>query len=850
MAAVTQIIPNFLGGVSRQTDDKKRDGSFVDILNGYSDPTNGLVKRGGTRFLWNLDTVTGEIMPWPALEDALWFFVEGIETVTEANKPSYPQQEIGDTFLVPAVCAICKAQIYLWNALTGQSIEVVNEAPEYLTREDGTFYGSGDFHTRTILDTVIVTNKQKITKIREFEGTPPVVNAQGTVRINQIVGSEIYGIYLDDQPFEYTTENTTSIDDILNGLKALIDASGAGYTTTVYKTSLEINKSTTFKLVVGDSVNNTLMNSYQDDCLNIALLAKPSKPDRYVTILNTNAAEDDFYLRFDEDKGDWEETLKPGLSPGLDASTMPHRLFYRLDEQSNSYKWFFEQCPFEDRLVGDDESNPQPSFIGKPIKASFFYNNRMGLLSYENVNLSRDRKVFNFYAESQLAALDTDNVDLSAASTRPVDLFDVVVKQQGIILFGTRQQFFLSSPDNGVLTPSNCVIKPISNYELSPQISPEDLGTTVAMVSQTPDFSKLHLLQGNGLEVDAIVLDISKVVSGWLPTVHQMAVSPQNSFVALVPKDSSDIYLYRFYNDGQEDKMQAWQRWNLPGAIKIIQIIDDIVYLIVESNGIHSASILSLNELDNSSYRLSDKSLTAAAPAIDYLSKPLEVVYDEENDNTRLYIKFPFIVGKTPAAIVTLPTNGVEVQTASTYKSLFTEVYTPTPQAEVLAADPGYYQVPEVGIDDLGTFFKVSGNWLDYNNNNEDTNGIAVGYAYDFEATLPTFYYKLPNKNGEADYTAYLNVNRLKFSVGKTGAIRFKLKSKGRDEWDNVQPVINTDYYPADTEVIVKEQLFTLPINQRNTNFQVKVTSDLPFPVSLISLMWEGQYSPRFYRRL
>lgn len=848
MAAVTQIVPNFLGGVSRQTDDKKRDGSFIDIVNGYSDPTNGLVKRGATRFLWNFDTAENTILPAADLEDALWVFLEGIETVTEANQPQYPNREVGDTFLVPAVGAICKAKVYLWNALTGQSVPIINNGADYLTRESGNFYKNSDFHTRTLLDTVIVTNKQIITKILDPEGVPPVVDIQGTVRINQVVGNTTYGVYLNDVPFEYEAENTTSIDDILEGLKALIEL--GGYTATVYKTSLEINSTTTFTLVVGDSLNNTLMNSYQDTCLNIAQLAKPSAPNRDVTILNTNAAEDDFYLRFDEDKEDWEETLKPGLSSGLDGSTMPHRLFYRVDEESNSYQWFFEPCPWEARLVGDDESNPHPSFIGKPVKSSFFYNNRMGLLSYENVNLSRDKKVFNFYAETQLAVLDTDNVDLSAASTRPVDLFDVVIKQQGIILFGNRQQFFLSSPDNGVITPTNSVIKPISNYELNSNISPRDLGTSVAMVSRSPDYSRLMLMQGNGLEVDAIVIDISKVVSGWLPTVDFMAVSPQNSFVALVPEDSSNIYLYRFYNDGEEDKMQAWQRWTLPGSIKAVNVVDDIVYFIIESNGIHSASVLSLNELDASSYRISDKSLTAAAPAIDYLSKPSEVIYDQETNTTRLYIKFPYIVGRIPSAVITLPTDGVETRHATTYFDLFPQVLTPTPNGQVLDADPGYYQVPEVGIDDEGTFFKVTGNWLDYNNNNEVVNGIAVGYAYDFEATLPTFFYKLPNKNGESDYTAYLNVNRVKFSVGKTGAIRFKVKTRGRDEWNTVQAVINNDYYLADTEVIVREQQFTLPINQRNTNFQVKVTSDLPFPVSMISMMWEGQYSPRFYRRL
>ena len=77
---------------------------------------------------------------------------------------------------------------------------------------------------------------------------------------------------------------------------------------------MEINSTSTFTLVVGDSVNNTLMNSYQDGCLNIAQLAKPSAPGRDVTILNTNAAEDDLLsYGLSEDKGDWEESLKPGL---------------------------------------------------------------------------------------------------------------------------------------------------------------------------------------------------------------------------------------------------------------------------------------------------------------------------------------------------------------------------------------------------------------------------------------------------------------------------------------------------------------------------------------------------------
>ena len=94
-----------------------------------------------------------------------------------------------------------------------------------------------------------------------------------------------------------------------------------------------------------------------------------------------------------------------------------------------------------------------------------------------------------------------------------------------------------------------------------------------------------------------------------------------------------------------------------------------------------------------------------------------------------------------------------------------------------------------------------------------------------------------------------LTVARVKISVGRTGAIRFKLKPTGSNEWKTVQHTADGDTYDGDTNPVVQERLFTLPIHQRNTNFELKVTSDFPYPVSLVSMMWEGVYSPRYYRR-
>jgi hypothetical protein len=79
--------------------------------------------------------------------------------------------------------------------------------------------------------------------------------------------------------------------------------------------------------------------------------------------------------------------------------------------------------------------------------------------------------------------------------------------------------------------------------------------------------------------------------------------------------------------------------------------------------------------------------------------------------------------------------------------------------------------------------------------------------------------------------------------------VTFKLKAAGSNEWRNVQHTADADYYSADSNPVKNERQFIVPIHQRNTNFELKVTSDFPYPVSLVSMMWEGNYTPRFYRR-
>ena len=104
MPAVTQRVDNYLGGVSRQSDDKKLPGQVEECLNGYPDPTFGLTKRPGFQWIANLGTGT-------TYDSSKWFYISRTEG----------ERYIG--CITPASGGSTGA-IAIWNAVTGASANI------------------------------------------------------------------------------------------------------------------------------------------------------------------------------------------------------------------------------------------------------------------------------------------------------------------------------------------------------------------------------------------------------------------------------------------------------------------------------------------------------------------------------------------------------------------------------------------------------------------------------------------------------------------------------------------------------------------------------------------------------
>ena len=297
MPAVTQLIPNFLGGVSRQNDDKKLLGQVTECINGYPDPTFGLLKRPGMQHTNVLKKANGTAFTKAELDGAIWFFIE---------------RDAADSY----VGAIKGSNIYVWTTTDGTFCTVTNNSASYLT---GTT--QKDYHFRSVQDVTVITNKT-VTTAMQAAGTF-VPKSVATLNLKAIVATYEYSATIENIKFSVTPQNSTTYDDMLlynsssinnshhlvdaikTGIEAQQAASNAafagswyleGYTTSlVIKRTNGSNQVLTnystpsgtpvgFNISAKGGITNSSLEAFQDSVTNISKLPVESFHNRNVQI--------------------------------------------------------------------------------------------------------------------------------------------------------------------------------------------------------------------------------------------------------------------------------------------------------------------------------------------------------------------------------------------------------------------------------------------------------------------------------------------------------------------------------------------------------------------------------------
>jgi len=639
--------------------------------------------------------------------------------------------------------------------------------------------------------------------------TPTSFDAKTTVTAESILGAIKYEIdnYAESNFNEHTDGRLNSAGSYTSGVRII------GNGLYISRQSGNFNITTS----VGE-----LLNVLTDEVTDVANLPSLCKHGYVVKVANSEAEEDDYYVKFigklktggtegvDADyldgAGVWEECPKPGVKTTFDDTKMPHQLA-RIDE--NTFE--ISKPTWITRPVGDTVTVPEPSFIGKPINNLLFYMNRLVMLSDENVIMSQPGEFFNFWPKSAITYTATDVIDLSVSSEYPAIIYDGIPVNVGIVLFSPNKQFMLTT-DSDILSPLTAKINSISNYNYNYTTNPFSLGTTVGFLDNAGANSRFFEMSSVLREGEPVVIEQTKPVSKLLPKdLTLVADSVENSTILFGTFAQDTVYGYKYFNTSNQRVQASWFKWKLSGDLMYHCMLDDAYYAVVR-NGIQDViqrfditlddTTSSINA-DNTTYRIHFDNYSELTSG--------QLTYDEPTDLTTF----------------TLPSG-----------------YNSSNQLAV------YYQTNDTSIGSYRTATKVSSSL--YSVPGDFSNGCYLGYLFDMEVELPKIYYQtqISDNSFRSDVHSSLIVHRLKLSLGHNGTYTTTLHRKGKSDYTQILEAINSDEYAANTIGFKDTKLQTIPVYDRNSNVTVTIKSSNPSPATLNSLTWEGDYSPTFYKRV
>ena len=461
------------------------------------------------------------------------------------------------------------------------------------------------------------------------------------------------------------------------------------------------------------------------------------------------------------------------------------------------------------RTVGAADTNPMPSFVGNTIDGISFFKNRIVFTSRQNVVCSQAGDYFNFFASTVITIVDSDPIDLSASSSKPIRFQHLLpIPRAGLLLFGDNAQYVLETTTEA-FAPKTAEINRLSSFSLTDTISPIDVGPSYIFVEQGDKATAVYEMNiGDNVGGKPEVQELTKPLPYYIPAaIKSLKVSQAaNTFAILSAQDTKSIYLYRFFNAG-DSRVSAWFRWILPGTVESFDFDQDIMYVVTKQGSNYVLNTMSLlTETPSQSLLFEGQYLDVR---LDYFDYNPTLVYKSATDTTRVCFKDGF--------------ENIEEQPVLMY----------------LNPDiAGYFEEQTLQYDATAPtgekyYLEAEGN--------QTTSKFAIGYKYEATAELPAFYFV--KGEGNKDTLNVPRINRLKINSYNSGPYRALVTSEGRDEFSLSLPQINADYYKADNIPIIRNAESTVPILAKGNQFSFSLIADAPFPTAFTSVTWEGTYN-------
>jgi hypothetical protein len=559
MPLVSTTVSNLISGVSQQPAPQRLRTSGEEMKNAYPSVVAGLQKRPPTQFVSALNT----------------------------NVPD------DDTTAVHVINRDFEERYIVIGGSGDLEVFDTDGVKKTVTFPDGKSYlPTSDMWKKlrfvTVADTTFILNTEKVTATQAVTETRADPSATASVFIKRAVASTTYAIYINNvlAATTSTEDNTTAstalegTSDIAEELKA--DAISRGYTDAqTFGPTLTFSVPAGAQIRVLDQFGGNAMEAFTDRIQSFDKLPPQEKQGRIVQIKgNLNDATEDYWVEFDNNV--WIETVGYDAGETFNPATMPHVLIRNPDGT-----FTFQQHTWDERSVGDADTNPAPSFVDKAISSMFLFKGRMGFLSEENLIMSAVGELESLYRSTVVQVFASDRIDVASTTGRVNNLYHAAVFSDTLVLFSDSQQFKLVSEN--VLSPLSVGIVPSTKFACSPYTAPVASGPIVFFVTDGATNSTVRELyideELKTIDADEITVQIPSYIPN---EVRTQAVSTYDDvMVQLSALEPSKLYVYKWYTNGGEKVQTAWSHWDF-GEDTIImgcEFLEDFLYVVYKTGG-------------------------------------------------------------------------------------------------------------------------------------------------------------------------------------------------------------------------------------------------------------------------
>ena len=796
MPIVSNTIPNLINGVTQQPQALRLPTQGEEQVNGYSSVVNGLSKRPGT--------VHTARIPGLNIDNAY------LHTI---NRDPTEQYHV--------VIHNTSVRVFKFD---GTEMTVINQSSAF--NYVNTANAKDDVKCVTVADYTFVLNKNKV--VAKTANKSPAAVQEGLFWVKQGGYGLEYSMVVDGNTYSYTTpdgsdpEHSTSIatEFIATQLyNAMINGAlgNSTYTVNRYGSTIRVrrNSGTFSSFYSSDGLGDTAISTVKDRVQRFSELPNKAPAGFVIEVTGDQSSSfDNYYVEFVPSggaggTGTWKEVIKPNVDIRLNKSTLPHALI-----RTGVNEFTFKALDWEDRKVGDDDSNPFPSFVGRTISDVFFHRNRLGFTSDESIIMSRTGDFFNLFRGTTTAVLDDDPIDVGVSHTKVSLIEHAVPFNETLLLFSGQTQFQLGRTD--VLTPSSISVNQTTEYETATKVKPIGAGRFVYFAVNRGIYTSIreYFVDPDTEGLDAV--DVTGHVPQYIPSgAYQMTASgTEDVLVVLTNTRPNALYINNFYWTGNEKMQSAWHRWEIgqPGTqIRHVFFIESTLYLIVkrEDGVVHFEQINMEPKRTEPGWTFDvrmDRKITDA----EFESAS----YDSLTDLTT--INLPYRLYGT-VQVITTPGGSVAPGTV-----------------------PG---IEEQGVTSGKTWIKLRGDWSGEN--------LIVGDSFEFRYTFSRFYIReQADQEGESVVdSGRLQLRRLALQFALTGYFRVEVRPRNRDSYT----------YPftgrvlgSSRNVLAEESLengrFMVPIMARNYDVEIDIVNDTPLPNYILNAEWEGFYQSRAQR--